>query len=125
MPSWDLNFSVVIQYPTNIPLEETIAISANTIFEITEKVEGLPKIEFKKLARKESYFISNKNFYKQVDGVTMCSLLGPTLGNVYRTRKAWYTLKRIDYKTVHLTLSHITIGGMLMISLFYLPHQNI
>ena len=44
---------------TNIPLEETIDICTNTLFENTEKVEGLSKIEFKELlslATKESYF---------------------------------------------------------------------
>ena len=32
---------------TNIPLEKTIDICANTLFENTEKVEGLSKIELK------------------------------------------------------------------------------
>ena len=45
---------------TNIRLEETIDICANTLFENTEKVEGLSKIEFKELlslATKESCFV--------------------------------------------------------------------
>ena len=45
---------------TNIPLEETIDICLNTLFENMEKVEGLSKIEFKKLlslATKETYFL--------------------------------------------------------------------
>ena len=44
---------------TNIPLEETIDICTNMIFENMEKA-GLSKIEFKELlslATKESYFI--------------------------------------------------------------------
>ena len=44
---------------TNIPLEETIDICTNTLFENTEKVEGLSKIEFKELlslATKEFFF---------------------------------------------------------------------
>ena len=56
---------------TNIPLEETIDICTNKLFENTEKVEGLSKIDFKELlplATKESCFISNGKFYKQVDG---------------------------------------------------------
>ena len=56
---------------TNIPLEETIDICTNELFENTEKVEGLSEIEFKELlplATKESYFIFNGKFYKQVDG---------------------------------------------------------
>ena len=63
---------------TNIPLEETIDICTNTLFENTEKVEGLSKIEFKELlslATKESYFIFNGQLYKQVDGVAMGSSL--------------------------------------------------
>ena len=61
---------------TNIPLEETIDICTNTLFENMEKVEGLSKIEFKELlslATKESYFIFNGKLYKQVDGVAMGS----------------------------------------------------
>ena len=45
---------------TNIPLEETIVICTNTLFENTEKVEGLSKIEFKELlslATKESLIL--------------------------------------------------------------------
>ena len=34
-----------------------------------------------------------------------------------------YTLETICYKVVHLTLSLITTGSMLMIFLFCLPHQ--
>ena len=36
-----------------------------------------------------------------------------------------YILKRIGHKIVHLTLWLITTGGILMISFFHLPHQNI
>ena len=46
----------------NILPEEAILICANTLFENTERVEGLSKIESKKilsLATKESYFIFN------------------------------------------------------------------
>ena len=45
---------------TNIPFEETIDICLNTRFENMEKIEGLSKIEFKKLlslAIKETYFL--------------------------------------------------------------------
>ena len=47
---------------TNIPLQETIDICTNTLFENTEKLEGLSKMKFKEflsLATKESYFIFN------------------------------------------------------------------
>ena len=64
-----------------MPLEETIDICANTLFEITERVEGLSKLEFKallSLAANESYFIFNGKLYKQFDEVAMDSPLGPT-----------------------------------------------
>ena len=56
---------------TNIPIEETIDICANTLFENKEKVEGLSEIKFKKLlslVKKDSYFIFNGMLYKQVNG---------------------------------------------------------
>ena len=52
---------------TNIPLEETIDICTNTLFENTEKVEGLSKIEFEELlslATKKSYLLFNGKLYK-------------------------------------------------------------
>ena len=70
----------------NIPLEETIDICTNTLFENTEKVEGLSKREFKELlflATKESYIIFNGKLYKQVDGIAMGSPSGPTLANAF------------------------------------------
>ena len=90
---------------TNISLEETIHICANTFFQNTEIVEDLSKIESKELlslATKESYFISNGKLQKQVDGILffLC------------------TLKRTGYKIVRPTLRLTTTGGMLLISLF-------
>ena len=81
-------------------------------------MEGLSKTEFKELlslAAKEFYFIFNGKLCKKVNGVAM----GPTLTNVFLV-----TVKSIGYKFVHLTLSLISIGGMLMISMLCLPHQN-
>ena len=63
---------------TNIPVEETIDICSNTLFENMKTVEGL-SIELNEplsLATKESYFIFNENLFKQVDGVALGS---PTL----------------------------------------------
>ena len=63
---------------TNILLEKTIEICVNTIFETTERDDGLSKIEFKELlsvATKEFSFIFNRKLYKQVEGVTMGSCI--------------------------------------------------
>ena len=79
---------------TNIPLDETIDICINRLFENTDTVEGLKKSELKQLlclATKESYFIFNGLLYKQVDGVAMGSPLGPSLANAFLTyyEKNW------------------------------------
>ena len=74
---------------TNIPLEETNDICIGTFFGNTKGVEGLSKIKFKELlslATKESHFTFNGKFYKQVDGVTIGSLLDLTLTNAFPRR---------------------------------------
>ena len=70
---------------SNIPLDETIDICINQLFENTGNVEGFKKSEFKQLlylATKESYFIFNGLLYKQIDRVAMGSPLGPSLANI-------------------------------------------
>ena len=58
-----------------------------------------------------SYFIYKRELYKQVDGVAMGSPLGPMLANAFVEH-----FERLGYKIVHLTLSLITTGSMLMMS---------
>ena len=80
----------------------------------------LSKIEFKgllSLSTKESDFIFNGKLYKQVAGVAVGSSLGSTLANTFL-----YTLKRIGYKIIDLTLSLVTTGGMLMVSFVHLTN---
>ena len=48
--------------------------------------ENTPKIRkdvFRNLYNVASYFIFNKKFYKQIDGVAMASPLGPSLANIF------------------------------------------
>ena len=71
---------------TNIPLDESIDIFVNHLFENTDTVEGFTKTELKQLlylATKESYFILNGLLYNQIDGVAMRSPLGPSLAKVF------------------------------------------
>ena len=71
---------------TNIPLDETIDICVNQLFENTDTVEGFKKSELKQLlclATKESYFIFNGLLYKQIDGVAMSSPLEPSFANAF------------------------------------------
>ena len=75
---------------TNIPLEETINICTESIYDQNDSVEGLNKSEFKELlflATKEPYFIFNEILYKQIDVLAMGSPLGPTLANSYIFKK--------------------------------------
>ena len=79
---------------TNIPLDETIDICVNQLFENTDTVEGFKKSQLKQLlclATKESYFIFNGLLYKQIDGVAMGSPLGPSLANAFLSyyEKKW------------------------------------
>lgn len=72
---------------TNIPLDETIDLCTNKLFpKKNMKVKGLRKNEFKSLlqiATKESLFIFNGLYYRQIDGVAMGSPLGPTMANIF------------------------------------------
>ena len=78
---------------TNIPLDETLRICVDMVFEKTKKVKGTPKCHFKQLLTlsvKSSFFFFNGVYYKQIDAVAMGSPLGPTLANlflVYHERK--------------------------------------
>ena len=67
---------------TNIPLEETINICTNLLYNNEDVIEGINKSEFKNLrllATQESHFIFNDVLYKQMDGVAMGSSLEPTM----------------------------------------------
>ena len=71
---------------TNIPLEETIDISIDSLYKDHENSPKIPQDVFRNLltvAPKESFFMFNNKFYKQLDGVTMGSPLGPALANIF------------------------------------------
>ena len=71
---------------TSIPLEETIEFYTNELFKESETVESLSKIEFKallSLATKDSHFICDGTFYKQIADVALGSPLCPTLANAF------------------------------------------
>ena len=56
---------------TNIPLDETIDICVNQLFENTDTVECITRSELLCLTTKDSYFIYNGIIYKQIDVVAM------------------------------------------------------
>ena len=90
---------------TNIPLEETIDIYVDELFENYLKVNNLTKESFRSLldsATLDSFFICDGKYYKQKDGVAMGSPLGPTLSNVFlcHFEEQWMSDSLIDYKPI-------------------------
>ena len=70
---------------TNLPLDETIYIYVSLLFKDSDVVNGLTKDDVHTLlniATKESFFMFDKCYYKQTDGVAMASPLGPALANI-------------------------------------------
>ena len=69
---------------TNIPLQETIDIAINLIFNPNPNL-NITRKELKKLfffATSKTHFIFNSKFYNQIDGVAMSSPLAPVLANI-------------------------------------------
>ena len=70
---------------TNIPLNETIDIAVNLIFENNSNL-NISKSDLNQLflfATAQTHFIFKGNFYDQIDGVTMGSPLAPVLANLF------------------------------------------
>ena len=70
---------------TTIPLQETIDIAINLIFNHIPNL-NITKKELKKLflfPKSQTHFIFNGKFYKQIDGVAMGSPLAPVLANIF------------------------------------------
>ena len=71
---------------TQIPLDETIENCLEELFMNSEIVNGFKRSQLKELlflATKECYFLFNDSLYKQIDGVSMGSCLGPSLANIF------------------------------------------
>ena len=93
---------------TNIPLDETIDISIDSLYKDDENSPKIPQDVFRNLltvAPKESFFMFNNKFYKQIDGVAMGSPLGPALANIFMCsfRNKWlkdctHSLKPVFYR---------------------------
>ena len=70
---------------TSIPLQETIAIAINLIFNPNLNL-NITKKELKKLflfATSQTHFLFNVKFYNQIDGVALGSPLAPVLANTF------------------------------------------
>ena len=70
---------------TNIPLQETINVAINLIFNHNSNL-NITKKELNKLflfATSQTPFLFNSKFYNQTDGETMGSPLAPVLPNIF------------------------------------------
>ena len=109
---------------TNMPLEETIEICTNQLFEESETAGGLSKTEFKELlsmATKSSNFVFDWTLYKQIVRVAMGSLLCPTLTNAFLGYYDKNWLERCPLKYRPLYYKKYVLKNMFL----YLIHQNI
>ena len=108
---------------TNIPLQETIDIAINLIFNHNSNL-NITKKELKKLflfATSQTHFIFNSKFYNQIDGVAMGSPLAPVLANIFM---GFYESKWLN----EYNLSKPKFYLKLMSAIFYkisISHQNI
>ena len=76
----------IVSLFTNIPINETIEISLAMLYKDTNLLNGLTRLQFKKLliyCVKQNDFVFNGMYYDQVDGVAMGSPLGPILANIF------------------------------------------
>ena len=86
---------------TNIPLQETIDIAINLIFNHNPNL-NITKKELKKLflfATSQTYFLFNSKFDNQIYGIAMGSPLAPVLANIFMNfyKSKWlneYNLKK-------------------------------
>ena len=90
---------------TNIPLEETINISCDSLFGNEAKINNFTRNDFEKLLRlalQNNFFNFNGKIYKQTDGVAMCSPLGPSLPNAFSCfhEQVWLNDCPEDFKPV-------------------------
>ena len=90
---------------TNIPLQETIDLCAENLFQDRTRVDNLSKDSFRELLARtlsESLTLFDQQFYKEHDGVAMGSPLGSTLSNVFLCyhEKIWLQNCPSEFKLV-------------------------
>ena len=92
----------------NIPLQETIDLCVDLLFNDKPNIDGFSKTYFHELLTvtlSESLILFNNGYYKQIDGVAMGSPLGPTFANIFLSyyKQVWlkncpYEFKSVIYK---------------------------
>ena len=103
---------------TNIPLQETIDLCVENLFQDRTHVDNLSKDSFRELLTRtmsESLILFDQQFYKQHDGVAMGSSLGHTLANVFLC----FFFVKFSFKIILLNLNLLSIEDMLMIHSYF------
>ena len=98
MPSFDIESLF-----TNIPLQETIDLCVEHLFQDRTHIDNLSKDSFRELLTRtmsESLILFDQEFYKQHDGVAIGSPLGPTLAKFF-----FVIMKKFGFKIVLLNLN--------------------
>ena len=86
---------------TNIPLQETIDLCVDLLFNDKPNIDGFTKTDFHELLTvtlSESLILFNNEYYKQIDGVAMGSPLGPTFANIFLSYYEQIWLKNCPYE---------------------------
>ena len=82
---------------TNVPLQRTININLDRVYNDKLIVTQLKKRTLKKLIKEtcsKTVFSANNKLYQQIDGVSMCSSLGPLLANIIITEMEKTIIKK-------------------------------
>ena len=92
---------------TNVPLKETIDILTTLMYDQDqENFRNMTKREFKSLLELsigDTYFMFNKEYYKQKDGLAMGSPLSATLANIFLCfhERKWLDNCPADFKPIY------------------------
>ena len=80
----------------NTPLQETIGLCVQKLFEDKNYFDGLPKVSFCEMltvAITESFTLFDNKYYRQHDGVAMSSPLGPTFATIFSCVHEFFGMK--------------------------------
>ena len=86
---------------TNIPLQETIDLCVDLLFNDQPNIDGFTKTDFHELLTvtlSESVILFNNEYYKQIDRLAMNSPLGPNFVNAFLSYHEQIWLKYCPYK---------------------------